>query len=320
MKTWKKTLLWIGSILLVLLLVGPFLVPIPPLENTHPPQDLAGPRSQFMELRGLDVHVVEVGEGEPVFLLLHGFGASTYSWREVIDPLAEGGKVIAYDRPAFGLTERVLTWEGENPYSPESQVEMTLDLMDAFGVEKAVLIGNSAGGTVAMSFALQHPDRVAGLILVDAAIYAGGGSPGWVRPLLHTPQMDHLGPLLARTIATRGEAFLETAYHNPSLVTEEVMAGYKRPLQVEDWDRALWELTKASRPLQLDRHVDRIAVPTLVITGDDDRIVPPEDSLRLAEEIPGAHLVVIEDCGHLPQEECPGEFLEAVRGFVENLP
>lgn len=320
MKSWKKTLLWIGGILLVLLLLGPFLVPIPALENTRSPQDLAGPRSQFIELRGLDVHLVEEGKGERFFLLLHGFGASTYSWREVIDPLAEEGKVIAYDRPAFGLTERVLTWEGENPYSPESQVGMILDLMDAFGLEQAILIGNSAGGTVAMSFALQYPDRVEGLILVDAAIYTGGGSPGWIRPLLQTPQMDRLGPLLARTIATRGEAFLESAYHDPSLVTEEVMAGYKRPLQVEDWDRALWELTKASRPLQLDQQVDRVAVPTLVITGDDDRIVPTEESLRLAEEIPGARLVVIEECGHLPQEECPGEFLEAVQAFVESLP
>ncbi len=320
MKTWKKTILWIVGILLFLLLVGPFLVPIPPLDNGQSPQDLAGPESQFLDLRGVKVHFIEKGEREPVFLLLHGFGASTYSWREVFDPLAEEGRVVAFDRPGFGLTERVLTWEGENPYAPQTQVGLVLDLLDVLGVEEAILIGNSAGGTIATSFALQHPGRVSGLVLVDAAIYTGGGSPTWIHPLLRMPQMDRLGPLLARTIATRGEAFLESAYHDPALVTEEVRAGYKRPLQVEGWDRALWELTKASRPLDLDQEVDQIAVSTLVITGDDDRIVPPADSLRLAEEIPGASLVVIEDCGHLPQEECPGDFLDAVREFVQNLP
>jgi pimeloyl-ACP methyl ester carboxylesterase len=132
--------------------------------------------------------------------------------------------------------------------------------------------------------------------------------------------MDRLGPLLARTIATRGEAFLKSAYHDPSLVTEEIMVGYKRPLQVENWDQALWAFTKASRPLGLDQKVEQISVPTLVIMGDDDRIVPTEDSLRLAKEIPGARLVVIEACGHLPQEECPGEFLDAVGAFGESLP
>jgi hypothetical protein len=129
-KGWKITLIVLAA-LLVLVLVGPFLVPIPRLDNTFPVQDLADPDSLFMQINDLNVHFKRQGSGEPVFILLHGFGASTFSWREVMDPLAEVGTVIAYDRPAFGLTERPLEWEGTNPYSQESNINLLLGLMDA---------------------------------------------------------------------------------------------------------------------------------------------------------------------------------------------
>jgi pimeloyl-ACP methyl ester carboxylesterase len=125
-----------------------------------------------------------------------------------------------------------------------------------------------------------------------------------------------LGPLLARQIAVRGDDFLETAWHDPSKITSEIREGYREPLQVNHWDRALWELTKASRQLGLADDLDRIAAPSLVITGDDDRVVPTDSSVRLAQDLPNAELVVIPQCGHLPQEECPDAFLDAVERFL----
>lgn len=315
----KAGLKWVlGGLILVILLVliVPFLVPVPPLEDTSSRHALADEDSRFIDPTGLEVHYKESGSGAPAFLLLHGFGASTYSWREVMEPLADYGRVIAYDRPAFGLTERPLEWEGQNPYAPEAQVELVFELMDALELDQAVLIGNSAGGTVALQAALARPDRVSALILVDAAVYTGGGSPALVRPLLDTPQMNHLGPLLARRIAREGDDFIRRAWHNPDRIDPEVFNEYRKPLQVPDWDRALWELTKASRAAELEARLDQVEVPTLVITGDDDRIVPTAESLQLAAEIPGAVLAVLDECGHLPQEECPVQFLKAVRNFL----
>jgi pimeloyl-ACP methyl ester carboxylesterase len=326
----RRLALIIGGALLLLLGIGPFLVPVPPLEDTVTPEQLADPDSHFIEVNNLTVHYKQRGSGDPKLLLLHGFAASTFSWREVITPLADvadaseiGGSVVAFDRPAFGLTERPLPgeWEGENPYSTASQVALTLGLMDALGWDRAILVGNSAGGTVAMLTALEHPERVDALILVDAAIYTGGGTPAIVRPLLRTPQMRHLGPLIARRIQTWGEDFARAAWHDPSQLTPEIWAGYKKPLQVENWDRALWELTRASRQRSdLAERLAEVTMPTLVITGDDDRIVPTEQSIRLAEELPNATLVVIPNCGHIPHEECPEAFLEAVRDFLGALP
>ena len=309
------------GVLSLIALVGPFLIPIPDLENTVPPEQLADPDSRFAEVEGLKIHYKMEGEGQPALVLLHGFGASVFSWRAVMEPLSEETTVVAFDRPAFGLTERPMPdeWTGESPYRPEAQIEQTLGLMDELGIEQAILVGNSAGGTVATLTALEHPDRVRALVLVDAAIYTGGGAPGWVRPLLRTPQMRRIGPLIVRQIRERGDEFLRSAYHDPSKITEEIREGYWEPLRAENWDRALWELTVASRQAEFEGRLDQITMPVLVITGDDDQIVPTEQSVQLAEDLPNATLVVIPNCGHLPQEECPDAFLDAVHSFLGEL-
>jgi pimeloyl-ACP methyl ester carboxylesterase len=322
MKRLARIVLILAAVVLLVLLVGPFLIPVPPLAGAVPPAQLADPDSRFADVNGLQVHYKIAGQGEPVLVLLHGFAASVFSWREVMTPLAEIGAVIAFDRPAFGLTERPMPgeWQGENPYSPEAQAELTIALMDELGVGKAVLVGNSAGGTMAVLTALRHPERVEALVLVDPAIYYGGGSPGWLRPILRTPQMRRLGPLFARQIQKWGEDFARSAWHDPAKLTPEMWAGHTKPLRAENWDRALWEFTLASHPLGLEERLGELQVPTLVITGDDDRIVPTEQSVRLAGELPNADLVVIPSCGHVPQEECPEAFLEATKSFLTKLP
>lgn len=322
MKT-KHLLRGIGYFFLfmaALLLIGPFLVPVPPLENTIPVEQLSDADSRFMEVNGIKVHYKTWGEGSRNFILLHGFGASLFSWREVALPLSDYGTVTAFDRPAFGLTERPITWQGENPYSSSSQVDIVLGLMNELGISKAILIGNSAGGTVSMQFALKHPERVEALILADPAVYAGGGAPSWVRPILHTPQMDHLGPLLARQIQSQGVEFIKTAWHDPSRITADILEGYQKPLLAENWDKALWNLTLASEESGLAEKLQDFTMPILVITGDDDRIVPTEQSVRLAEELPNSVLKVIPQSGHLPHEETPIEFMQAVDAFLSELP
>jgi pimeloyl-ACP methyl ester carboxylesterase len=314
--------------IVVVLLVGPFLVPVPPLKDTVPARQLADEDSRFVTALGMDVHYKEWGTGRRTIVLLHGFGASTFSWREVTGPLSEDARVIAYDRPAFGLTERPMPGEwhggdypGGSPYAPEAQADLVVALLDAWEVDRAVLVGHSAGGSIALLAALRHPERIEALVLVDAAVYAEGGPSALVYPLLATPQMRHLGPLIARTIGgTAGERILELSWHDPTRITPEIRVGYRAPLAIDDWDRALWELTVARSPQRLGERVAEVASPALVVTGAEDRVVPPADSARLAQEIAGARYLSIEACGHLPHEECPQEFLDAVSQFLGSLP
>jgi len=318
----RRMLLISLVIILAFLLIGPFLIPILPLTDTLPAEQLADPDSRFIEVDGLQVHYKTAGTGEPALILLHGFAASLFSWREIMAPLAELGTVIAYDRPAFGLTERPLKWQGLNPYSSEFQPHLLIGLMDALHVEKAVLIGNSAGGGIAMQAALLYPERVSALVLVDPAVYEVG------RLSIGLLLKNHLGVLLvknrlrvllARNINTWGIIMLRTAWHDPTKITPNIMAGYTKPLQTENWDGALWELFHAAQKSDLASHLGELTLPILVITGDDDRFVLTEHSIRLAREIPHAELTIIPNCGHVPHEECPETFLKTTVDFLKGL-
>lgn len=314
----------IALVVVAIFLIGPFLYPVPPLTGTVDESELADSDSKFMEINNLSVHYKETGQGEPTFILLHGFGASEYSWREVMEPLSKFGRVIAYDRPAFGLTERPMPgeWIGTNPYSVQGNVELLEGLMDELGVDEAVLVGNSAGGGVSVAYALAHPDRVEALVLVDPAVGTGRGGrfPSWLLPILSTPQLRHLGPLLVRSIAGEsGDETIQLAWHDPSLITQDIYAGYRRPIQANNWDKALYEFSIAPNSTNYYARLPELAMPVLVVTGDDDRIVPTESSLQLAGVIPGAQLAIFNQCGHVPQEECPDQFMDAMLTFLKGV-
>jgi alpha-beta hydrolase superfamily lysophospholipase len=109
-------LVWSRAVVFVLVLVGPFLLRLPPLADTVPPTELAQPGDRFIEVNGIELRYRMAGGGEPVFVLLHGFGANAASWTPVIDELGSLGRVAAFDRVGFGLTERPLQWQGLDPY------------------------------------------------------------------------------------------------------------------------------------------------------------------------------------------------------------
>ncbi|MBM3124418.1 MAG: alpha/beta hydrolase, partial [Chloroflexi bacterium] len=207
MKHWLKFILASFLSLCLLLTLGPFLVPVPDLPGLVTEKSLADPDSKFIEVNEVAVHYKEAGGSELTFILLHGFGASLFSWREVMDDFSTHGRVIAYDRPAFPLTERPMPeeWQ-ENPYGMKFNIELLRGFMDQLEIEQAVLVGNSAGGGVSVAFALEYPERVELLLLVDPGVGGGRGPqfPEWALPLMWTPQMRHLGPLLVRDIAQTG--------------------------------------------------------------------------------------------------------------------
>ncbi|RJP48927.1 MAG: alpha/beta hydrolase [Anaerolineaceae bacterium] len=322
MKRWKKTLLISFVVLAVIACVGPFLVPVPPLEETVTESELADPDSKFIEVNDVTIHYKEQGNGETTFILLHGFGASAFSWREVMDDFAARGRVIAYDRPAFGLTERPMpeTWK-TNPYSMDANIELLRGLMDALGIEKAVLVGNSAGGAVSVAFALRYPERMDALVLVDPGLGGGRGPqfPDWVLPLMRTPQARHIGPLLVRDIAVSGDETILRAWSDPSKVTDEIFEGYHKPLQANNWDRGLYELTFAPAHSELRPLLPNLKTPTFIIGGEDDLIIRPWYFEAIAPEIPGAQLVLLPNCGHVPQEECPDVFMQEIIQFLESV-
>jgi pimeloyl-ACP methyl ester carboxylesterase len=303
-------------------LAAPLLVPLPPLEGTVPPEDLADPDSRFIRIGPLNVHFKRRGNGKPVFILLHGYLGGTFSWHQIFGALAQIGTVIAYDRPAFGLTSRPMPgeWEGPNPYGLEAQVRLLIALMDGLEIGRATIIAHAMGCGIAALAARSHPDRVERLVLASPEAKSQA-RPGWQRLFMATPQMRRLGPVLLRNkVVGQVEEILQKGWHNPALVLPEKRDAYYKILRVENWDRALWELARATRPYTQMCPPEKIQAPTLVITGESDRIEGTQDIVRLAATIPQANLAVLPDAGHCPQEETPEQFLQAMAEYLAITP
>ncbi len=274
--------------------------------------------SQFVDLQGLRVRTRVAGSGPTAIVLLHGFAASVFTWHRVFRQLSELGTVIAFDRPAYGFTTRPVEadWDGHSPYSLKAQADLTIAMLDHFGIDRAILVGHSAGGSVAVLTALRQPDRLQSLILISPAVYSDVPPPPWLRRIFDAALMRHVGPWIARTGARYANPILDRAWHDPSRINAETREGYFAPFRAKDWDRGMWEAARVNHSTGLRDQVGLLRMPVLVMTGDDDRVVPVTETQRLARELPDARLVVVPDCGHIPQEEQPRSFLDAVIPFI----
>jgi pimeloyl-ACP methyl ester carboxylesterase len=322
MKNWKKILLLSLAFACVTTALGPFAVPVPKLNGLVSEQEFVDADSKFIELNGVNIHYKEAGQGDKTLILLHPFGGSTYSWREVMDDFAGYGKVIAYDRPAFGLTERPMpeNWES-NPYGMKANVEILRELLDAFGVEKAILVGNSAGGGVAVAFALEYPERVDELILVAPGVGGGFGPqfPAWALPVMWTPQFRHLGPLLVRDYQETLPRTVDRGWFDKTKLTDEIRETHLQILKIQNWDRAFYELNFAPAYPELRPLLPQLTIPALIVAGREDTLIRSWYFEAISTEIPDATLRFIPNCGHVPQEECPLEFMDAVSRYLMEM-
>jgi len=327
-KTLVKILGVIFLLFTLLLVVGPFLIPVTPLEGLASAEELAASERKFITIpfagtEGIEIHYqsndLNATDNLPTFVLLHGSNFNSYTWTKVFDFFSQRGKVIAYDQIPYGLSEKLVTgdWNERNPYSLTAAVDQLITLLDEFNIERAVLVGNSYGAVLAVQAALAHPERVEALILVDAAVYIEEEMPAWIFEL---PQMRRLGPLFARQLG-QSEAFIRQTYLNPDQISAERMELTTIQTRVENWDLAYWEYLRVwgvDTPEYATR-IPEIRQPALVLSGDSDAIVPLADSQRLHSELPNSELSILASCGHVPQEECPDPFIEAVDSWLSQF-
>jgi pimeloyl-ACP methyl ester carboxylesterase len=259
---------------------------------------------------GHRLRYVRAGAG-PAVVLVHGFGSSIYTWKDVISALAGRHDVVALDLPGFGQSDRPAD------LSFEDLPRAVLGLMDALGIARAALVGNSMGGATAAVVAAERPERVSALALIDSAGFNLGPSrgPGLVRFL-----MSPAGSLLDRLPGKRlvVEASLRQVFHDPSHVTPERLSEYLAAARRPGTLAAIRSLgaSLGGRQAVVERALPGIRARTLVLWGADDRWIPLADADRFLAAIPGSRKVVIPDCGHVPQEEQPEEVGRLLSEFL----
>lgn len=273
----------------------------------------APPPSQFIEVEGLSMHVRDVGprDDEAPIVLLHGTSASLHTWEGWVAVLSKTRRVVTVDLPGFGLTGAVR--------DDDVEVPRTLDILHALfaklGITRCVLGGNSYGGQLAWSYAVAHPDEVTRLLLVDSAGYprAAKSVPLGFR-LAAMPGIN----VLMEQLLPRGvvEQSVRNVYGDPSKVTPALVDRYFE-LTLREGNRHAVGLRMKHFGVPPDSApLKTLQVPTLILWGAKDQLIPLELGRRFAADIAGSRLVVFENLGHVPQEEDPAATVAEVQRWL----
>lgn len=289
-----------------------------------PPLVPPGARPETVALDGGRVRVLRSSaESGPAVVLLHGGGSdnASISWYRLFEPLGPAYRLIAPDMPGFGATSGIAPLGG-----PAAMADFTARLMTALGEERAVVVGVSMGGDVALNLALRHPDRVRALV----AIAPGGLTPGFSSPALQAALWALCripDPVLLPAARLAGRftgAAIRRVVHDPAVLPPEAMAEFHRESTRPGGSLGYVRYNQATvgrRGMRNDLlpEVHRIGVPALFFHGDLDPLVPPRNSRLAAARMPDARLVLVSRCGHWAQLEAHDRFLAELRGFLSGL-
>ena len=277
----------------------------------------APPPSDFIDMRGLVVHLRDEGpRDDPApLVLLHGTGSSLHTWEGWVRMLKTGRRVITLDLPGFGLTGPFTgDWTADD-YRGDTLARFVIALLDRLQVQRFVMGGNSLGGEVAWRVAALEPQRVAGLILVAAAgtRHEAESVPAGLW-LARVPVLNRVGEhLLPRSLVA---ASVASVYGDPDKVTAALVDRYFEMTLREGNRRALTQRLAARVAGQDEERIATLRLPTLILWGGRDRLIPPAVGQFFESKIAGSRRVVFDDLGHVPQEEDPARTVEPVREFL----
>jgi len=279
----------------------------------------ASASSRFMDLPGgLRVHYRDQGRRDaPAVVLVHGFAASLHTWEPWVQRLQADYRVISLDLPGHGLTRAPSGYRT----SGDGNVGVVDQVTRSLGAERFVLVGNSMGGGVAWNYALVHPERTRGLVLVNAA-----GFPSQSRsenaPVVFKLLGNPVGRAVLRKVDPRPLASggLKKAYQDESLVTPALVDRYVELARAPGHREMLTSQRPGPARPVTPATFAQIKAPTLVMVGTKDQVIPAASSRAFVRAIPKAVLVEYPDGGHVPMEQMPDQSAADLRKFLAGLP
>ncbi len=308
----------IALVVLVLLVAAFVIFRTPDTDPAEMRAKYASAPSQFLALgTGQELHLRDEGPRDaPVIMLLHGSNADLSAWDDWAERLTDQYRVVRYDQIGHGLTGPA----PDGDYSQAAFAAMLGQVADRLKIDKFILGGNSMGGGVAMAYALAHPERLNGLVLVDAAgapiKREGGGNIGFT--LARTPGIN----LLMTQITPRSlvERSLAQSVSNKAVVTPAAVDRYWEMLRYPGNRGATATRFGTERKPFSAGEVQAMQVPTLVMWGEEDALIPFAAAGWFAENLPSASSVSYAGIGHLPMNEAPDRSAADLRGWLDELP
>jgi pimeloyl-ACP methyl ester carboxylesterase len=283
--------------------------------------DLRWGSRELVDVDGVNVHVEVVGptDGDgPVLACLHGFASGTFTWAGMVRALPDRRRVLAWDRPPFGRSDRPRPRAGaEDPYRLGAELGRTSAVLGRFAPDRPlVLVGHSAGSLLAVQVALARAAPVAGLVLIAPAV--GEGPPPAVLAAGRLPGAAVVARSLLRLGSLGTTAFLRRTTRHPTSLTEATAVETGRCLRRPGTAEALWHLASTWTSSDVISRLGDVGLPATVIGGADDRIISAASHRAVADGL-GAELHLLAGAGHAPHEQRPEEVARLVERFVGDL-
>lgn len=274
------------------------------------------PDSRFATLDdGLKIHYTDTGPRDrSVIVLVHGYSASLHTWNDWREALDDDYRVITIDLPGHGLSRA----EGGERATIERFAEVVSVVTDSLGAERFTLAGNSMGGNTAWMFALTYPERLEGLILVDASGWPETAEEGKSQPFIFQLLRNPIARAVMKDLDMSSfvRSGLEDSYTDQSFVTDELVERYVTLSRAPGHRETLLGIMAKDRTMASAQTLSAIEVPTLILWGSDDNLVPVAHAALFAEAIPGSEVIIYQGVGHLPQEEAAQESIADVQRFL----
>ncbi|MFT5886249.1 MAG: pimeloyl-ACP methyl ester carboxylesterase [Arcticibacterium sp.] len=296
-------------IAIISLLFGHRDIPLEDLKAKYAPAP-----SQFIGIDGMDVHFRDEGPSSDSIplVLIHGTGASLHTYEPWVQTLKEKRRVLRMDLPAFGLTGPLPSRD----YSLSNYVRFIKNFLDAKGITKCHLAGNSLGGLIAWGFTAEHPEMVEKLILIDAAGYPmKSKSVPIAFKIAQTPLLNKVMTFITPRFMVKSS--VENVYADKSLINDALLDRYfELTLRAGNRQALVDRMTMVIDSIPIDR-VKNIQQSTLVLWGAKDYLIPVSEASRFHEDLPNDTLVILPSAGHVPMEEQPEESLAALMSFLD---
>jgi pimeloyl-ACP methyl ester carboxylesterase len=305
--------------ILIILLSGALLFPACGLAvKKIPPGTIINrtPDDHFIKIGDANLHYREYPGRGPIVFMQHGYASSTYSWEKIAPVMnARGYHVYALDLKGSGWSDKPVNGD----YSPIVLKEEINSFMEAMNMKDVIYVGNSLGGALGLMMAIDHPEKIGKLILLDP-----GGYPTKM-PSTLTMAANHGSAFFGGIIFGRWmvESNLKQVFYDKKRLTDEQIDAYYDRLRTQDALKSLELLSRAIDYGLFEKYKDRIPSirqPTLLIWGRDDRWIPVSIGYKFRGDLRDSKLVIIPECGHAPQEEVPDLTARYILDFLDGKP